>query len=216
MAHQDCPNIAQVTIEMEADGQRIFNDYFFERPAGWSAGDMQALANDFRSEWQSNMLGFYAATVSMIRVVAVDLTSLTTERAVDSFSPGENGSSASAATPNNVCWALTKSTGTRGRGQQGRIFVGPLIETAVTANQISETYANEYLAALQIVLDGAILGLTGAYHCVLSRYHGVDVNHKPIPRAVGIGLRVLALTYTNLDTDSQRDRLPGHKRHKKR
>jgi len=216
MAHQNCPNIAQVTIEMECDDQAIINDYFYEKPGGWVPAEMAEVANTFRSEWQSHMLTLYSEDVQFNRVVAVDLTSLSTERSVDAFSPGTTGTVTQPSAPNNVCWALTKATGTRGRGQQGRVFVGPIPETSVSSNSIAEVYANDYIAALQAVIDGVTIAIPTAYHVVLSRYHGVDANHKPIPRAVGIGLRVLARSYTNLDTDSQRDRLPGHKKHKAR
>jgi hypothetical protein len=217
MAHQDCPNVAQITLEMECDGQSIFQDWYFLHPGGWPLGAMQTLANDFRSAFQSDYPTLFSVDTSFIRVVAVDLSSLATERAVDAFGPGETGTVTGVSAANNVCWAVTKSTGQRGRGQQGRIFWGPIPAASVVSNSISESLANNIIGAINAVISAGLTGFPTAQHVVLSRYSGVDpVTHKPIPRPFGVGLPVHSMTYTNLDTDSQRDRLPGHRKHKAR
>src|SRR5690349_13622370 len=117
MATQPCPNIAQVTLELESDGQKIQNDYYFAHAGGWSAGDMQTLGDAFRSAAVTHLPGKYCGDVTFIRVVATDLTSLAGERYVTQFAPGTVGTVGGQSSPNSVALALEKSTGNRGKGQ---------------------------------------------------------------------------------------------------
>lgn len=210
MANQPCPNIAQVTFKLVADAQDIQNSLYFEKSGGWAAGDMTTLAAAAEAQFIAQMLADYCADVRFHQVIAVDLTSLTTERAVTTPDFGNVGTHLGQSMPNSVCIALQVSTGSRGRGKQGRIFHGPLPEDVVNQDLVDATFADAVVQDWLGVVDACLVALPGITHVVLSRYAA------GVKRPDGIGLPALDIAYSNLYIDVQKDRLPFHKKRRKK
>lgn len=206
--NQPCPNIAQVTIEMEYDGQSIFQDYYFEKMGGYSTGDMSSFASAAVTEVSSEYPSLFTADVKFIRVVATDLTNLTKERHVQPFAAGLTGSVTGQSVAGNVAWSVQKQTGNRGKGAQGRIMWGPLPESNVGANTIDGTFAGLIVAEIVAVCDNIAAAVEGSFHVVLSRWE------NKVWREFGIGKPVLNIGFTNLTLDSMKLRLPQHKKRK--
>jgi hypothetical protein len=170
---------------------------------------MDIISDAWEESWRTEMMPHYTGEVRLNRVVAVDLTSLNTERAVTSAPTNTIGTFSGESSPSSSAIAIQKQTGSRGRGKQGRLFVGPLPESQVVFNTISATWADAYITSLIATIGVITDAFPTAVHVVLSRYlNGVK-------RAAGIGLPVLHIGYTNLNLDVQKDRLPDHKRRRR-
>lgn len=208
MANQPCPNIASVVFKSVYDSQNIQNTMYFEKAGGWVAGDMADLASTAEAAWIAQMLGHYSNDVTFMGVVATDLTSLLGERAITTPDFGNVGTATGTSAPGNVAFAIQQQTGNRGRGKQGRFFYGPIPSGSIAENVIQQTPADGVVASLDAVVAAIVAGVPGASHVVLSRYAA------GVKRPDGIGLPVTGMGYTNLYLDSQRDRLPFHKKRK--
>lgn len=209
MATQPCPDIAQLVFTFQYDAQTIQNTYYFENTGGYGVGDMTTLASAADTAIAASLMADYNADVNYLGVTATDLTSLAGERhRIERATPVPGGGVGTSA-PGNVAFCITKLTGSRGKGQQGRVFIGPLPDDAVTGDLASETWAGNYLADLNTVIDAIKAAKAGTQHVVLSRYEG------GVKRPFGIGKLVTGMAPQNFYVDSQRDRLPFHKKHKK-
>lgn len=209
MATQPCPGIAQVTIQMQYDAQNIQNTLYFENTGGWATGDMTALASAIDTAWGTSVMPDYAADVSYLGCTATDLTDLSSERhRVERATPVAGGTPGTSA-PGNVAFCITFLTGSRGKGQQGRIFVGPLPDDSVTGDKVSEVFANAYQVDLETTIAAGEASKPGTQHVVLSRWE------NKVKRPFGIGKLVTGVAPQNFYVDSQRDRLPFHKKHRK-
>lgn len=210
MATQPCPNIAQAQLQFYSDNELIEHSLYFEKDTGWTSGSITALAAEVGTQWATTVMPDYPEEVALYRCIATDLTSLEGSRAVYELPVPAAGSIIGGPTPNNVCFAMQLGTGSRGRGKQGRLFIGPLARADVTADKWLEARAEATATDIQSVATAVEAALPGANWVVLSRYSG------GVKRANGIGLPVLSVGYSNLLTDSQKDRLPQHKKRKKR
>jgi len=103
--------------------------------------------------------------------------------------------------PGNVAFALKFQTGHTGRSARGRNFISGIPEDAVTGNTITEAYADAYRDAYTSIATALNSG--GFPMVVVSRY---TLGAK---RTVGLTLPVTVISYTDLNIDSQRNRLAG-------
>jgi hypothetical protein len=112
--------------------------------------------------------------------------------------------------PLNVTKAIELFTGNRGRGVNGHFYWPALSEDQVAGDNI----AGAAQAAMQAALQALIIAVPGtiptAVLTVLSRWLG------GVKRANGIGRTVTSAECPNTYCDTQKNRLPGHKRKKKR
>lgn len=208
--YQPCPDIAQLSMFLQADGQNIQHNLYFYKPTHWDSTTIETLAADAHSAWLSTLGGTYTNQTAFFGVTATDLTSLSGVRAIVRDTTGITGTHTGSNLPNNVAFAVQLGTGSRGRGQQGRIFHGPLVATLTSQDTINSVYADSIVTAWRDFVAAAMTGLTGVTHVVLSRVHG------GAKRTNGVGLAVVNIGYSNLLLDNQRDRLPLHKKRKRR
>lgn len=209
-SNQPCPGIAQVTLHFAFDNQNIQNNLYFENTALWGVGDMAAIAAAVDPQVVAHVMPNFCADMKYLGCVATDLTSLTTERHSTVGSISQIGTEAGESAPANTCLAISFLTGSRGKGQQGRVFMGPLPQAAVNGDVVSTVWAGLMTSALDEIVTAAKAVKPGTQNVVLSRYLG------GVKRPDGIGKLVTAIAPLNFYADSQRDRLPFHKRHKRR
>jgi hypothetical protein len=210
MATQPCPDIAQAQIQMMCDAQTIEHSFYFKRDAGWTEALITALAAEMGTQWVLHMMADYPAAVTAVRAVATDLTSLAGSRAVYEIPLTPGGSDTGDVSPNNVCLAFQVSTGNRGRGRQGRIFYGPMSIDHISGDQVAEVHADAVKGDLAAVTAAILAAIPGTQWVVLSRW--LD----GAKRAEGVGIPAQGIVYTNLYLDSQKDRLPQHRKRKKK
>src|SRR6266545_2039079 len=203
-------NVAEVVLTFSDINSDIFENVFFVHKAtAWDATTLSELVNAFVS-WESDTGSAERGDqVTLVRVTATDLTSLTTDRVDAQLETPVPGQRTSPVLPSNVTLAIKKNIGSRGKGRNGRIFWIGLTEDAVEQNAILEARANlliTALAALEPVVQAAVSGtLVGIIHTVID---GVPQPDAPFSHTQNYAI-------TDFIVDSQRDRLPGHKRHKK-
>lgn len=211
MATQPAPGIAQVEMILTDDAQRVQNTFHVDKGGGsaWSVVDLDALLDCFYDTYWASIKPLVGSAMSLISLVATDLTSLTGYKVARAIDPPEAGTNASPILPNSVTKAIRLDTGSRGKGENGRIFVPSLSEADVTNNTVAGATLAAWVAALEGLKTAIPAAIPSAALCVLSRYLG------RAKRPEGIGRPVVHVNTANATVDVQKDRLPGHKKHKK-
>jgi len=203
------PNTVAVQMFYTVGGEIVENVYHAHKDSAWDLTSLGALAAAFVSWETSDAADQRSEQVSLIRVVATDLTDLTSGRVDNKLVAPVDGTIVSPALPGNVTWAVKQNIGERGRGRNGRTFWIGLAETQVIGNIIDTATANSIQTALNALITDIPAAVPGAALGVMHRPPG----DPPIGEATFSPTQ--SFTYTDLFVDSQRDRLPGHKRHKK-
>jgi len=203
-------NVVQVVMGYRLAGEIVENVYHVHKGSTWSLTDLGSLVATFLS-WETDTASLLRSNeVDLVRITATDLTNLTAGRVDDQLTAPVVGGVASGALPANATFAIKASIGERGKGRNGRTFWIGLAEDQVSGATIATATADDIQAALNTLLTDIATAIAGAAMCVIHT------------RAGGVPLTVATFTviqnwvYTDTLVDSQRDRLPGHKRHKKK
>jgi len=170
-----------------------------------SVGLLDTIANAFTLwEMESGKLN-RSNDVSLVQVKVTDLTSLDGPTFTDPVNPPIVGNRASQALPANATFAVKADIGKRGRGRAGRVFWVGLAEDQVDENTVTDLARVSIVDALNelITVVDAIPACTLA---VLSRYLNGALRDE------GIGFTIVTFSATDNVVDSQRNRLPNHRK----
>jgi hypothetical protein len=183
----------------------VFNVH---RDTDWDLAGLQELAEAFATWRDSDAAPLQSDQLNLNQIIATDLTSLDGRRFVLNLDnlPGEL---VSPAMPNNVTIAFKADSGKRGRGVNGRTFVVGLTEDQCAGDTCVSATAVDWITALNNLI-GVVAALTGSPELV--------VLHRIVDGVILTEQTWDAIqTYSGADIylDSQRDRLPGHKKHKR-
>lgn len=126
------------------------------------------------------------------------------------FDPEIIGSDVTNAMPANVTVAVKEDTGIRGRGRSGRWFWIGLSEAGVDGNVLIAGSVTAILAAMD-ALNAAIIALDAFDGMVVPHSFEKGVHLNPAESHP-----VVSFAMTDNSVDSQKDRLPFHKKRKKR
>jgi len=146
--------------------------------------------------------------VSLYEIVATDLTSLFGIRKSYEVSPPIPGTLANPL-PANVTVSVKASIGRRGRGTNGRTFWIGLAEGQTTGDSIATLAATGIVAALNSLKD--LVAAEAPIEGLCIPHFVVGGSRPPSVQADIVSEYLLSDFYL----DSQRDRLPGHKKHKR-
>lgn len=150
-----------------------------------------------------------ANVVTLRQVLATDISVAGGLSVIGTTGLPTTGGNNTTGYPNNVTLAVKWGTGLAGRSFRGRTYhIGLVITQVDTNDNVVASELNAIVGAydaLRTALDNATLGVEMV---VVSRYSGVDANHKPIPRVTGITTPISGVSADPV-TDSQRRRLPG-------
>jgi hypothetical protein len=163
--------------------------------AGWLTSDWAPLASDM---WEATSIDL------------IDMGSLTGVRKSYPLSPPTQGTNVSQALPANATLAIKADIGRRGRGVNGRTFWVGLAEDGVQGNEVLTTISDDIISAMQTLNTNVIT--TGTYDGLCIPNMGWP-GHTHNPAACNL---VASYLVTNNLIDSQKDRLPFHKKKKKR
>lgn len=202
------PGVAQIVQYFSTGTANAANVYHVAKEDGiWTSAAIDAILDAFET-WE----GLEGAATRAVEVActgfrATDLTSL---EGITRFRT-ENiaGTVAQPAAPLNSTIAVKLSTGLRGRGTNGRVFWFGLTEDSVDAYSITPLAAAQLVSAIDSLISNVIAAGDFALCVVHQVVGGVKIN----PRTHS---DVLAGAVTDLFLDSQKNRLPGHKRQKRR
>lgn len=208
---QVAPGIARVELRYAIPENNIEN-VFYARTTSlglWSQADMDALEAAFVTWFTTYGSNYMSNELSLTTVLITDLTSLSGIRKTYPIEPPLIGNEGAGYLPANVTFALKAGTGKRGRGTNGRMFWPGLCTSQVSLEQMQKVQADDIVVALGHLV-AAIAAVPG---CA-----GLCVPHFVVggvrPPVVQSDL-IVAYTYSDLYLDSQRDRLPFHKKHKR-
>lgn len=211
MANQPAPGVLEVRLQYLSDGEKCENVYHVHHGSSiaWPEADIEDVLSTFEN-WEDTTASLLRPTdVSLYNMVGSDLTSLTAFRRSRAVSPAIVGSIASDSLPNNATMAITFNTGNRGKGQNGRQFWIGLTENHVTGNSVEAAHRDSIISALE-ALDAAIQTLDPAYRLVVL-HRVVNGVHPPTAGTTN----VLSFSTADLIVDSQKNRLPNHKKRKR-
>jgi len=157
------------------------------------------------TDWAPIAASAWACT----EIVLTDLDSLSGKRKSYPISPPIQGTDTAQPMPANATLAIKEDVGRRGRGIAGRIFFIGLSEAAVQGNEVLSTGVDAILTAYTN-LNTTITAL--------AVYNGLCVPHLKVgtsrPNPAEVDLVTAFLATDNL-IDTQKDRLPFHKKKRK-
>lgn len=206
------PNAVECELRMLLDGQQIENTLYFYAPGGITLANLQVLTNDLSSWWLTNCAPLLPLDVSLIEIVATDLTTNTGLQYSNALSTPVPGGLGQPALPNNVTLAVSFRTAIRGRSYRGRNYIPCLTENQVQNNTVNADVVDDWRDAYAAILTTVADPSSDFVWVVVSRYLGVDSNGKPIPRTVGNAEPIITVVVVDPTIDSQRRRLPGRGR----
>jgi len=212
MAHQNCPGILQVEMRYVCDAQDIYNVFHVGKgdTDPWEFAAIADVIDSFyNTYWTSNQQALLTEEVQLAEIVATDLTSLSAQRIVRPIVPDEIGTHLGTVLPNNVTLAVKLAPATRGRGSAGRIFWPPTPEDEVAGDQYDNAYVSSIVTCFTDLMGDLLALAESSKLVVLSRVL------NGAPRANGIGKDVVSVGASDLYCDSQKLRLPRHKRTKR-
>lgn len=125
---------ASVIGELD-DGTAIVNDFgFFDSTSGSGHIDTGTAAGDFQTFIQAAMVAMLPDiyTFKRYRFACVNGPSIGEVGYVEVSPPVTGGASSTNRMPNEICICVKRSTGHAGRGDRGRIFLGPVAEAYVS------------------------------------------------------------------------------------
>lgn len=202
-------NTLQVQMQYDSGGETVENVYHVHKASAWSGGDMQLIADAFENWETATASVIRSEDVDCIRITVTDLTSLTSGRIDEQLTTAIQGQLTSPVLPNNVTFALKGTISGRGRGRAGRTYWIGLAESQVFASNLDTAAATAIVTAMNTLINDVATAVTGALLSVMHLFVG-GVYQTNAPTSP-----ILAYVYTDLITDSQKDRLPKHKAHKR-
>lgn len=202
------PNTAEFEIIMTLDGQRIENTLYADLGAPWDAAALNAACDVLANWWVDNMAPLTSDQVTLLAVEGTSLESNTAPVGANSVGTPQVGLQGEPV-PNNCALAVSFRTALRGRSFRGRNYVAGLAEADVNRSHVDATLVTQIEAAYNALVTAFGDAPVGAAWVVVSRFSGVDVNHKPIPRTTGVTTPITSAHIVDDVIDSQRRRLPG-------
>lgn len=201
MAFQSAPECAEAVIHCTTSGKEQINVLNFWKPGGYVQADIDSLASVVDINVGTNYIPIIAAGTNYNFTLVRGLTNIIDLTATDSTNAGPGTNPGSVELPSNVTLCVTLRTGFTGRSARGRFYtIGPTQTNMAAQNLFTSAYGNaavNFLTGLQA--DALLAGWT---LIVLSRFSG------GVKRAVATHTTVNDINYRNLDSDSQRGRLP--------
>lgn len=208
---QLAPKVARFEMKYQIAGALLENVFHARSTAGsWDSTTLDAVEAAFVAWFSATGNQWVSDQMSLYEIIATDLTSLAGIRRVYPISPPLDGNISSPPLPTNATFAVKANIGTRGRGQNGRTYWPSLSVDQVTVDQLNKTNADQIVAALN-TLRTSIAAVTGCDGLCIPHFMVAGVR----PPSVGNSL-VTSYSYSDLYVDSQRDRLPLHKKHKRK
>jgi hypothetical protein len=195
------PNVAQVGLVFDYDGQRCMNVFHVEAAVPYTLSTLAPLAAVFLDWWDNNLKEFMPQTLSLVMVYAKAMDSQSAPALeITSGLPIAGTVTTQEQLPNNCTFAVKWATGLRGRSYRGRTFHIGLHNAMVEGNVLGSTWAGDFQDIYELLIDA--VDTLSASLVVVSKWE----NHNA--RNTGL-TTVITSVYVDPTIDSQRRRLPG-------
>lgn len=216
-------NTARIELLFQTTtADQAISGFWVKRSAPWTATLLQTMMSEFITwftvgdgaahSYQSHVV----ETASLVEVTGRDNTTQNGISIATNAGLPIAGTGPSPAAAPGLTYALTARTGLAGRSFRGRTFlVNPATNSWAdyTKGIIANAFADNAVLAFNALVAAVTTADAEAELVVCSRFSGVDINGKPIPRAAAVTTPILAFGYHNLNQDFQRRRSPAHHRH---
>jgi len=211
MAHQDIDHTCSVELRFLNGDTNAQNTIHVSYDGSVSLADLDTL-EAFLVTWiDSDWAPQAGASWYASEIVITDQNSLTGPRKSYGLGTTHVGTQVSPAMPANVTIALKEVIGTRGRGKAGRMYWIGLCEDQCVGDTVNSSTATALEAAGEALRTGIEgLGLPWG-NLVVPHLKVGDIHPSPATKSI-----VESIGLTDNVLDSQRDRLPFHKKHKKK
>lgn len=203
MPFQSAPNCASAVINATYGGKNIANVLHFKKADGYDSADLLALAELVDAAVGGTYLDWVDDECEYINTVVTGLTDEVDLQRVANTNAGP-GLLDGNGLPGNVSFVVTLRSAFTGRSARGRFYAFPFTNNVLFGiDGVTSAYGDGIVAFLEEVQVNALAA--GWLMIVLSRFSG------GVKRAEAVPFTVTDIAYRNLQTDSQRGRLPdGH------
>lgn len=208
MAFIPATNCLKVSIKWKLGGQELRSVLYFHKASSWAEGDITSFASALDGAIVSSWLDHLHVDLTYTGFDIVDISAANNPIGqVVKSAPPAGAHATGACFTGQDCVVLTKRTAKSGRSFRGRLFVpGIPVEKQEGLNTVTAAFIGQLLTDFAgLIADGLV---TGVFHVVLSLFSGMDSNHVPIPRSLGLPTVVTALS-ADQSIDSQNRRLEG-------
>lgn len=204
MAFQPCPGIASAELLFIQSGEPIENVMHFSTVGDWTSVTLQSLGDTLLQWWTDELSPLVSVETQLAGIVCTNLGDIEGPQTLSAPDAPLFGLVNSGAAANNVTWAIKQGTAKLGRCFRGRTYHVGLTESVVDHSTVLLAHAALLITAYTAI-PGAVVDVP-AIPVVLSR------RSEGSRREEGLGEPLTYYNYTDLNTDSQRCRLPGHRR----
>lgn len=202
MAFQSVPFTAEIVIEYTGGGSNMVNVLHAKQPAGYSLTSIQLLASTVDGSIGVDWLPIQTQDVSYFATTVRGLENENDLEATNTANAGPGGD-VDVGMPGNVTVAIKKGSGFTGRSARGRIYWIGLPRAALQASKnLLDVPAVD---SVELAITTMLTKITnsGWDPVIVSRFTA------GAPRVVGITFPWIITAATNLEVDSQRNRLLG-------
>jgi len=204
MAFQSVPETVEIDHIFTLHGVTVQNVHYARLPGGYAQADLQTMAGQIDGIFPATWVTEVDSDVTYVRTEVRGLEFENDLTAQDATSTGP-GTHVGSSLPNNVTFAIKKSSGLTGRSARGRTFwIG------VPSNETEPTDENFLLAAYAALIVADVdfvrisINALASWEAVLvSRFSG------GAKRAVGVTFPWLSTSNVDLRVDTNRSRLPA-------
>lgn len=208
MAYQPVLGTVEVRMQYILNGESCENVYHVanDTEEAWTLAAMEDIASAF-ADWEDGSAKLQRTSQCALHNITVtDLTSLTSDRLTRPIVPPIVGTRGGDSQANNVTFALKADVHNRGRGKNGRTFWIGLAEDQTAGSTITSAARDAIVTALNALIT-AIEAVNPTYRLVI--VHRVVGNvHPPVAGSS----QVFLYSATDDTLDSQKNRLPNHRR----
>jgi hypothetical protein len=202
------PNTLGVQIVFTQAGQVVENTVYFVGEDGWSLAAATAFLSDLRTLVEEELMPLLHTSISLIRLIATLLDAVDGFAVTNELATPVTGSDNGDPLPNQIAYAITFKTTSRGRAHRGRNYIAGLNSNVMaTPNTVTDAFRTGLLAYYDAM--SALATSAGAQMVVVSRFSGVDGDGHPIPRAVGIVTPIDTFGTADFNVDTMRRRAIG-------
>lgn len=199
MAFIPVPDTIQLEFRATLQGENVENTFYYLAPGVVDQALLDAVAEAAR-DYVDAEPDLFSVNWTFREIYARDLSDSTFLSAL-APSVGPAVGTYTDPNPNNVTWAIKRTSGFSGRSARGRIFWQGIAESMTTGTNVMDpSYANAAVAWV-IAFDAAVAA-EGVTPVIVSRYNA------GAPRVTGVTYPIADWTYSDLRVDTMRGRLP--------
>jgi len=202
------PNVVTVSLGFTFSLVSAYNVFNVKLASPATAADLIAIANTF-DNWHNIWQRQQMLTICQLGgIVCVARDTPTSPTYIKAINPLRNGVLVSANPPPSTTAACIRwGSGLAGRQSRGRTYhfgAGQVQMNGV--HNFTQAYANN----LQSAYDNlrTTCATAGYPLVVLSLYKGYDVNHKPLPRLVGVATPITSCTVQTRVASMRKRQIP--------